>query len=79
MGETATSKPIHFADPNIESSTVLRDVKLFAYRELPTDLTGSLDTPNGELVMRVVCIHYSLTKYDCPGLIKTLEGLIARS
>lgn len=78
MGEGAISTPIHFTDPNIESSVVLRDVlRLFTDWELPADLAGSLDSPNGELVMRVVWIHHFLTKYDCPGPIKTLEGLIA--
>lgn len=78
MDESAASTPIHFTDPNIESSTVLRDVlKLFTDWELPADLTGSLDTRDGELVMRVVCIHQFLTKYDCPGPMKTLKALIA--
>lgn len=78
MAEAGTSSPIHLTDPNIESATVLRDVlKFFADWELPADLAGSLDTPNGELVMRVVWLHQFLTKYDCPGPTKTLESLVA--
>lgn len=73
MGEVGTKTAIYFTDPNIESATALRDVlKLFTDWELPDDLSGSLNTDDGELVMRVVWIYHFLVKYDCPGPLKVL-------
>lgn len=78
MSDAATVTPIHFSDPNVESSSVLRDVlRLFSEWELPADLSGSLNTLDGELVMRVVWVHHFLQKYDCPGPLKTLNSLVS--